>query len=652
MASALPLAAAAAPSVAAPAPSATTASAAPASVAFSPAVSASSIAAPAAYASAAAAPAPSVAAFALPTASAAPAPSAAPSPAAFAGPATASATPPAQAAAAGSALSSRDRPSAWAAAEVERAKEYGLIPDDMYGAFLEHMTRAEFCRLAMALYAKITGEPENKSPAPAFADTSDAAILNARELGIVKGTGGGLFMPDSAVTRQEMAVMLYNAIGAIDSAIGKNILQSGSPYALAFRDQASIAPWALQASDALRANEIMVGDEYRRFNPLNNTTKEMAFILVNRVYLVYSGQDAKKTFPPGYSGDIKLLVKGNFLSDGKYAIIGDVHEYYPSIGIADLDDYLAESPHEINGAQYRLDMSESLNESVFAGYSYELDNGHYAIYVFVRGGLPGGERIYLATADGKAYSFYADYEGGAPLTQATFSDVTFTVPGQTAVRVYDANDAGRPAGGNAAAGRGAAAGARTGDGAAGDAGTGIGTGTGAGAGTAAGSGAGAGAGASAGGSAGAGAGSGAGAGTGAVAGAGTAAGAGAGAGTGAGANLTGGDAGVSGASANAGAAQGRDSGAGAGATGGATGAGAAASTGAGSGGASPVAGTGGAGSTGSTGGANAAAAGAGSGAEAGAASPKLTLTYEKLRTGYAHLYDAGLWHISLKNGEV
>jgi hypothetical protein len=544
-------------------------------------------------------------ALALPAASVAaspaatdPALSAASSPAASAAASPAADAEPSGRASAPSATPAQDRPSAWAADEVERAKEYGLIPDDMYDSFLEHMTRAEFCRLAMALYAKITGEPENRSPAPAFEDTSDAAILNAHALGIVRGTGGGLFMPDSAVTRQEMAVMLYNAIGAIDAAIGKNILQANSPYAYAldFRDQASIAPWALQASDALRGNEIMVGDEYRRFNPLNNTTKEMAFILVNRVYLVYSGQDAKKTFPPGYSGDIKMLVKGNFLSAGKYAIIGDVHEYYPSIGISDLDDYLSESPHEINGAQYYLDMAESLNESVFAGYSYELDNGHYAIYVFVRGGLPGGERIYLATGNGRAYSFYADYEGGAPLTQATFSDVTFTVPDRTAVYVYDAGllagagDSGRPGdGGGQAAEPGGGAGSGDGGNSGGSDSRAIGP-SASSSGSAAGSGAGA-------------------------AGQGAAAGAGTGAGTGAGAAVS--TVAVA-FGANVGAAQNRELAA-------------SAASGAGAGGA---------------------AAAGGSDAEAGTATPKLTLTYETLRTGYAYLYDAGLWHISLKNGEV
>jgi hypothetical protein len=335
----------------------------------------------------------------------------------------------------------QDLPSPWAAGEVARAREYGLIPDGMYSAFSEHMTRAEFCRLAMALYEKLAGAAAGGSPAPAFTDTRDAAILNAHALGIVKGVGNGLFMPDSAVTRQEMAVMLYNAIGAIDAAIGRSILgSSGSgsgAYAPTFRDQASIAPWALQASKALRDSEIMIGDDNRRFNPLSNTTKEMAFILVNRVYLVYSGQNAKNTFPPGYTGGIKMLVKGHYLSDGKQAIIGDVHDYYPGIGISDLDDYLSESPHELNGARYYLDMDESLNESVFAGYSFELDSGHYAIYVFVRDGRAGGERIYLATDNGEAYRLYSDFEYGVPLTQAIFSDVAFTVPGSTAVYAYE-----------------------------------------------------------------------------------------------------------------------------------------------------------------------------------------------------------------------
>ena len=332
-----------------------------------------------------------------------------------------------------SVLAPADIPSVWAADEVYKAREYGLIPDGMYHSFVENMTRAEFCKLVMALYTKITTKPERLNLISVFNDTIDVSIINAYELGIVKGVGGGRFSPDTAITRQEIAVMLYNAIKAINAETGKNILKNTSVF-LTFVDWADTDDWAVEAIRSLRNNEIMLGDDKNRFNPLDSTTKEMAFILVNRTYLIYSGLDAKKSFPAAYTGEILMRIKGSFSSGGDYRIIGDVFELYPYVTISDLTRYLdGDAFHDTDGEAYHLDKTESLSESVSIGYGGEIIAGgkYYPVYVFARDSLPQF-RLFLVY-DGLRYGFYLDPGRKEPFLQKTFSDVLFDVPESTPV---------------------------------------------------------------------------------------------------------------------------------------------------------------------------------------------------------------------------
>ena len=89
---------------------------------------------------------------------------------------------------------------------------YGLFGDYGGGIFAprDNMTRAMF---VTALY-KLEGNPAPNGSAW-FADVEHVrwyhdAVQWAAENGVVSGVGGGRYAPDRAITRQEMAVMLYN----------------------------------------------------------------------------------------------------------------------------------------------------------------------------------------------------------------------------------------------------------------------------------------------------------------------------------------------------------------------------------------------------------------------------------------------------------
>ncbi|MCL2058273.1 MAG: S-layer homology domain-containing protein [Oscillospiraceae bacterium] len=364
-----------------------------------------------------------------------------------------------------------DVPSDWANEEVLKAREYGLIPAGMYHSFLSDVTRSEFCRLVMALYTKITGEPEKLNLPSVFTDTANTSILNAFELGIVKGVGGGFFLPGNPITRQEIAVMLFNTINAINASTGKDIL--GSPTtSMAFADRADTADWAVDAIQNLRSNEIMLGDGRNHFNPLDNTTKEMAFILVNRIYLIYSGLDAKKAFPTAYTGEILMRIKGSIFSSEEYQIIGDVYEQYPDVTIADIAGYMDGAPFtDNNGALYYINRSESLSESVSAGYA---GGQYYPVYVLAREGA-ALDRLFIVADGGQyvdRYNVFLDSERKEPYFQKTFSDVLFPVPGDTYV-VFGEPDSG---GGSGGSGSSSSTGGGSGTSGAGGGGSGAGAG--------------------------------------------------------------------------------------------------------------------------------------------------------------------------------
>lgn len=147
-----------------------------------------------------------------------------------------------------------DAPAAWAAEEVEAAIGLGLVPQDLQNQYEAEITRAEFCRLAVACLNeadRVNGWNLTSDASPSFADTSDADVLTAVGLGIASGDGNGLFHPDKGITRQEAAVMLYNTL----KVMGAPIQGVGS----SFTDQESIAAWAEEPVSAIVGWGVMNG---------------------------------------------------------------------------------------------------------------------------------------------------------------------------------------------------------------------------------------------------------------------------------------------------------------------------------------------------------------------------------------------------------
>lgn len=114
-------------------------------------------------------------------------------------------------------------PSDWSLPEIEEAIDYGLVTKSVKGNYQQDISREEFAELSVRLFEVLTGseiEVDNVSP---FIDTNNIEIIKANRLGIVSGVGNRMFFaPKDMITREQIAVMFYRTIKAVDeSFIGK-----------------------------------------------------------------------------------------------------------------------------------------------------------------------------------------------------------------------------------------------------------------------------------------------------------------------------------------------------------------------------------------------------------------------------------------------
>jgi len=174
-------------------------------------------------------------------------------------------------------------PSGWAAAEVNKAIELGLVPEALQSNYQANITRADFCILIMTLVNKEKEAPpegveieELENP---FEDTNIHAVIEAFHAGIVTGRSDTVFDPDGQITRQEAAAMLERAVKVITPAV------TLIAHVIEFEDANLIAAWAKESVDFVVAQEIMRGMTVNppMFSPLTHYTREQAILTVLRV---------------------------------------------------------------------------------------------------------------------------------------------------------------------------------------------------------------------------------------------------------------------------------------------------------------------------------------------------------------------------------
>ena len=176
-----------------------------------------------------------------------------------------------------------DEPSGWAQEAVQTARDAGLVPETLDGAYTQPITRAEFCALAAAVYRSWAAAGQlgaSIAEEVQFTDCTDADVLLCASLGIVNGVGDGRFDPDRSISRQEAASMLRR-LGSL-RADYDNSVQGRLPHV--FSDGAQISSWARDDINWVYRHGIMNGVSGNAFDPQGEYTREQSVMTVLRIY--------------------------------------------------------------------------------------------------------------------------------------------------------------------------------------------------------------------------------------------------------------------------------------------------------------------------------------------------------------------------------
>lgn len=341
--------------------------------------------------------------------------------------------------------------SSWAAAELDKAAEYGFITDKIKDKMNSPITREEFAEIAVRLYEKYSGTEAQSADWNTFADTKNPEILKAFNLKIVNGTdmSKGLFSPNQLTNREQVAAMVYRAVKAIKP--DEDFSAAGAPQ---FSDEKQVSGWALEPVRFMTANGFIKGSG-GKFDPKGNCTREMAVIIVKRVFeKCYSANTAGKVNDSSSSAagtddftlekvvlndfdysaeDFRLLEKGGstyiFINAEKLKFGLKV----PYAGYYSYPDVTAENGGIIinwkNGDEIilQVDMQEGSAEALLNGQTVEMDMSPYReggktfvpINIFMAALEMGAE------ADESTNSLLIQYEEDFPkdILAGTWSDV-------------------------------------------------------------------------------------------------------------------------------------------------------------------------------------------------------------------------------------
>ena len=159
----------------------------------------------------------------------------------------------------------------WSYEYIEALAEKGIV-DGYAGSFNpgNSVTREEFVKMLLGVLGIEATETET-----AFNDVNADEwyapyVATAEKLGIVDGTGEGVFGVGQTIIRQDIAVMVQRALEVMEITLNQNA------ESIVFDDAQSISDYAKEAVELLVRAGIVSGDENNNFNPTENLTREQA----------------------------------------------------------------------------------------------------------------------------------------------------------------------------------------------------------------------------------------------------------------------------------------------------------------------------------------------------------------------------------------
>lgn len=175
-------------------------------------------------------------------------------------------------------------PSIWAKEHYFLMNYEGVLNDNLKASdgLQKNITREEFADLVVNLYSKATRKNVDVfSQVNPFTDTNNIMVSKAYNIGLVKGVGDNLFQPKAQVTREQMAVMLYNMINVLS-------LESNGVKNKVFSDENEVSFWAEEAIDFAIAENVLSGVGNNLISPKTWATREQAIVMISRLGQKYN----------------------------------------------------------------------------------------------------------------------------------------------------------------------------------------------------------------------------------------------------------------------------------------------------------------------------------------------------------------------------
>ncbi|GEM_PF-3585560 len=170
----------------------------------------------------------------------------------------------------------KDLNSHWAKNEIEALASMHIVKgmsDDRFSPDVP-ITRAEFTALLVrALQLPVADYQGHYKDVPADAWYA-ATVEAASQVGIVAGSGSGIFRPDDEITREQMVVMIVRALHpALHPAMNS----------LPFEDHNEISDWALASVDWASQEGLVQGMTETQFAPLHSSSRAQAAVMIYRM---------------------------------------------------------------------------------------------------------------------------------------------------------------------------------------------------------------------------------------------------------------------------------------------------------------------------------------------------------------------------------
>ncbi len=166
----------------------------------------------------------------------------------------------------------------WAYSAIQAVRTKGILKGNSAGEFLPNfsMTRGMF----VTALSRLAGAEVPAKPGKVFTDVpSDSyaagAVVWAKDAGIMNGVTSTRFVPDRAITRQELAVVLARYARYLG-------VENQTPSTLTYADKDQISSWAVEDVAYCSALGLLQGSG-GKYRPADTATRAMGAVVLERL---------------------------------------------------------------------------------------------------------------------------------------------------------------------------------------------------------------------------------------------------------------------------------------------------------------------------------------------------------------------------------